>query len=112
MTLSSKKIIELKEAMNSSTEEMALLFGVPNEQWLEWESGVSEPSIKQLIKIVFFIVTSGRVFINSTPPEELKHKLTKAKHFNEKLAESAMGADSTLHECIDDELTQVIKSLK
>lgn len=40
------------------------------------------------------------------------HRLTKAKHLNEKLAESAVGPDSTMHQYITDEITIVIQNMK
>jgi transcriptional regulator with XRE-family HTH domain len=112
MTLSSQKLIELKKAINFSTEEVSVLLGISYEQLASWESGTSEPNPSELFKIILTIATSKRTFINSTAPKKLKHKLTKVKHFNEKLAENAIGADSTLHQCIDDEVSEVIKSIK
>tara|TARA_R110001583_G_scaffold111552_1_gene260661 strand:+ start:2001 stop:2180 length:180 start_codon:yes stop_codon:yes gene_type:complete len=42
----------------------------------------------------------------------LIHSITKAMHFNEKLADASMGADATLHQCIEDELNSVVNTLK
>jgi hypothetical protein len=43
---------------------------------------------------------------------EIIHKLTKAKHLNEKLSDSAIGADATIHQYINDELKTVINFIK
>jgi hypothetical protein len=43
---------------------------------------------------------------------ELIGKLTKAVHLNEKLADDAVGADGTMHQCIGEELLSAIDTLK
>lgn len=52
----------------------------------------------------------------SVIPKPTKHglvkKLTSVMHLNEKLAESAMGCDLTLHEYMETELKNVINSIK
>lgn len=49
---------------------------------------------------------------STTKTNLIIHKLTKAMHLNEKLSESAMGADETMHQYIDDELKNVISIIK
>jgi hypothetical protein len=43
---------------------------------------------------------------------DLINKLTKAMHLNEKLCESALGVDGTIHQCIGEELASVVNTLK
>lgn len=63
--------------------------------------GITEVQLKEALKVI----------PRPTKPE-LVRKLTSAMHLNEKLAESAMGADATLHQYIDDELKNVISIIK
>jgi hypothetical protein len=51
---------------------------------------------------------------STTTPQkpEVRHKLTKALHLNEKLSDSATGVDATIHQYIDDELKSVINLIK
>lgn len=112
MSITSKKLIYLRENMNNSQQEMATLLGVDEKEWLSWELGEEAPNYKKLGQIILTMVFQGKIFIGSNNAALVCQKLTKAKHFNEKLADSAIGADSTLHQCIDEELAQVIELIK
>lgn len=63
--------------------------------------GITEVQLKDAIKV-----------IPKQSKPQLIRKLTSAMHFNEKLAESAMGADATLHQYIENELNDVINIIK
>ncbi|NQY34564.1 MAG: hypothetical protein HRT37_06280 [Alteromonadaceae bacterium] len=43
--------------------------------------------------------------------DDLKHKLVQAKLFNEKLLDNSLGADSAIHQVIDENLEFVLKYL-
>lgn len=82
-------LVSLKQATANFPEELSSLLGITVQELTHSINKINEP---------------GKV--------EILHSLTKAMHFNEKLQESAVGADSTLHQCIADEVAFVIKSIR
>jgi hypothetical protein len=81
--------VAIKKTAEESPAELALILKISVEQLNSWLS-------------------------STTPPKapEAKDKLTKALHLNEKLSDSATGADATIHQYIEDELKNVINMMK
>lgn len=51
------------------------------------------------------------ISISANPKLNAKQKLCRARHLNEKLSESALGIDNTLHQLIEEELSALEKIL-
>lgn len=112
ISVSPQQLVFFRENMGNSSQEMAELFNVSEDEWTSWEMGLTLPDYKKVGIMLLSMIFKGHIFIGNKSGAEIKHKLTKAKHVNEKLADSAVGADSTLHQYIDEELQQVIKLIK
>jgi hypothetical protein len=110
--ISPQQLITLRKNMKYSKKEMADIFDIEEDEWHSWELGEASPNTHKIGKILLSLFFKGKLFFCSSKNNEIMHSLTKARHFNEKLSESAMGADETLHQCIDDEINNVINFIK
>lgn|GEM_PF-3092373 len=82
-------LIQVQKAAADFPVELSSLLGVTEQQLEHAVSVITKPTKHDLMK-----------------------KLSSVIHLNEKLAESARGADLTLHEYIESELKSVINSMK
>lgn len=113
MNLSIKKINfqALRINMDAQTHTLAKVCGVDESEWLAWERGESSPNITHLGKIGLYLIRTGKIFSHSYSSADLQHSLTRIQHLNDKLSESALGADVTLHEMINEEIEKLNKKI-
>ncbi|MDO6489328.1 hypothetical protein Q4503_16655 [Colwellia sp. 6_MG-2023] len=113
MVSSSKKNLGwLRENLDISQQEIAQLFSVSEQEWNNWELGEGLADYKQITKGLLVLIYQGHLLINKKDSNALLGSLGKVKHLNEKLAETAIGPDVTIHQCIEDEILTVIKNIK
>lgn len=76
-----QKLSELRKSAGLSQEELATKVGVSRQTVFKWESGLSSPSMDNILVLCRLFSVSADELIGNTPPKETKEKYRRYQFF-------------------------------